>query len=295
MNIEILPARPTELGSLKILRALPRRGRRTVGPWCFMDRFGPLQFDRNKAMDVAPHPHIGLQTVSWLLAGEVLHKDSLGCEAAMRAGQLNLMTAGNGIAHSEETPDENSGRIDGIQLWVALPDRDRHIPPQFDHYSSLPTFNVSSATVTLIAGKMFDQLSPARTFSPIIGAEISFPERQAIDLPLDRNFEHAVFSLHSDAHLNGVPLQPAALHYIPPGLDEVRLEGFPQSRLLLIGGPPFREPIVMWWNFVARSFVEMDAARQAWIRHERFGEVKGYKGSRLDAPELSSPALPNPL
>src|SRR6185369_6201295 len=127
---------------------------------------------------------------------------------------------------------------------------DRHMAPIFDHYRALPLFNVGSATVTLIAGKMFNQQSPARTFSPIIGAEISFPERQVIDVPLDRNFEHAIFPLHSDALLNGEPLRASALHYIPPGFDELRLEGFSESKLLLIGGQPFREPIVRWWNFV---------------------------------------------
>src|ERR1051326_5785426 len=115
-QIQRLPARHTELGSLKILRALPRRERRTVGPWCFLDRYGPLQFAGDKPMDVAPHPHMGLQTISWLLEGEIVHHDSLGCESLMRAGQLNLMTAGEGIAHSEETPKDNSGALSGVQL-----------------------------------------------------------------------------------------------------------------------------------------------------------------------------------
>src|SRR5215510_13522902 len=125
-DIQSLPARQTEVGSLRILRALPRRQRRMVGPWCFLDRYGPIGFSSEKPMDVAPHPHIGLQTVSWLVAGEIVHHDSLGCEALMRAGELNLMTAGSGIAHSEETPRQNSGQLDGVQLWVALPDEQRH-------------------------------------------------------------------------------------------------------------------------------------------------------------------------
>src|SRR5262249_13154751 len=151
-EIQSLPARHTEVGSLRILRALPRRHRRMVGPWCFLDRYGPVSFTSDKPMDVAPHPHIGLQTVSWLLEGEIIHHDSLGCEALIRAGQLNLMTAGRGIAHSEETPRINSGTLNGVQLWVALPAGQRDIAPSFDHYPLLPVLDFTGGTVTLIAG-----------------------------------------------------------------------------------------------------------------------------------------------
>jgi redox-sensitive bicupin YhaK (pirin superfamily) len=161
-DIQSLPARHTELGALRILRALPRSQRRMVGPWCFLDRYGPLRFTSEKAMDVAPHPHIGLQTVSWLLEGEIIHRDSLGCEALMHAGQLNLMTAGRGIAHSEETPRANSGTLSGVQLWVALPDAQRDTPPAFHHYSSLPTLEVAVGTVTLIAGTCWDIRLPRK-------------------------------------------------------------------------------------------------------------------------------------
>src|SRR5215468_5346223 len=146
-DIQSLPARHTELGGLKILRALPRSQRRMVGAWCFLDRYGPLSFTGQKPMDVAPHPHIGLQTVSWLLEGEMIHHDSLGNEALMRAGQLNLMTAGRGIAHSEETPPANSGALSGVQLWVALPDDDRDVSPAFDHYAVLPVQDESGVAV----------------------------------------------------------------------------------------------------------------------------------------------------
>jgi redox-sensitive bicupin YhaK (pirin superfamily) len=286
MTIESFSARRTELGGLKILRALPRRQRRTVGPWCFLDRFGPVQFTDEKAMDVAPHPHMGLQTVSWLVGGEIIHHDSLGCEALMKAGQLNLMTAGLGIAHSEETPKRNSGLLDGVQLWVALPDEQRQIPPLFDHYASLPVFDVAAATVTLIIGELLQHSSPARTFSPIVGADIAFHEKRAIDLPLKPNFEHAILVLHGDAALDASPVGNDALHYIGPGRDELRIDGSEDCRMLLIGGEPFREPILMWWNFVARTHEEMARARENWVQHQRFGEVKAYVGPRLPAPEL---------
>lgn len=291
--VESIPARRTELGSLHILRALPRRQRRTVGAWCFLDRYGPLNFTTEKAMDVAPHPHIGLQTVSWLIAGEIIHKDSLGCEAIMHAGQLNLMTAGLGIAHSEETPKQNSGHLDGVQLWVALPHEHRQTLPLFDHYAALPVFDVESATITLILGAMLQHKSPARTFSPIIGAEMVMREKQVVDLPLDPTFEHAVFVLDGDGVLNGELLRSDALHYIPPGRSELHIGGSRNCRILLLGGEPFREPILMWWNFVARTKEEIASARLDWIEH-RLGEVKGYDGPRLPAPDLATVAPANP-
>jgi redox-sensitive bicupin YhaK (pirin superfamily) len=287
MSIEIIPARRTELGSIKILRALPRRQRRMVGPWCFLDRFGPLQFTSDKGMDVAPHPHMGLQTVSWLVAGEMIHKDSLGCEALMRAGQLNLMTSGRGIAHSEETPKQNSGKLDGVQLCVALPDDQRKIAPSFDHHASLPVFNIGSTTIQLIIGKMLQQESPAKAFSPIVGADIVFHDSSVIDLTVENRFEHAIILLHGEGALDGSPIDATALHYISSGRNELRISGSPNCRLLLIGGEPFREPILMWWNFVARTHEEMTEARQNWMQHERFGEVLSYSGPRVPAPELS--------
>src|SRR5215467_12984039 len=189
-SVQSLPARTTTLGSLKIARALPRRQRGMVGAWCFLDRYGPIGFTSEKAMDVAPHPHMGLQTVSWLVEGEVVHKDTLGYEALMRAGQLNLMTSGLGIAHSEETPKGNSGRLSGVQLWVALPDQQRNIAPLFDHYASLPVLNFSTGTAVVIAGELGGVRSPARTFSPIVGTEISLRDGQATALPLNASFEH---------------------------------------------------------------------------------------------------------
>jgi redox-sensitive bicupin YhaK (pirin superfamily) len=294
VDIESLTARRTELGSLSILRALPRRQRRTVGPWCFLDRYGPIQFSGEKPMDVAPHPHIGLQTVSWLVSGEIVHNDSLGFEALMRAGQLNLMTSGRGIAHSEETPPRNSGEIDGVQLWVALPDAARDAAPMFDHYASLPQFEISPATVTLIAGAILGHQSPARTFHPMVGAEVAFHEEAEIDLPLEPAFEHAMFVLRGDTSLNAQPVRSDALHYLSPHRDEIRIRATGGSRLLLIGGEPFTEPIVMWWNFVARTRDEIAQARQDWIEHRRFGDVTNYDGPRLPAPDLASAAPANP-
>ncbi len=238
-------------------------------------------------MDVAPHPHIGLQTVSWLLQGEIIHNDSLGCEAFMRAGQLNLMTAGQGIAHSEETPKANSGILDGVQLWVALPGGRRNMAPVFNHHASLPVLDFAAGTVTLIAGSLLDQTSPAQMFSPIIGAEIAFRSRERMLLPVRRDFEHAVLVLRGDVLLGKRSLEGGTLHYLGTNRDELDLTGSIDSRVLLIGGEPFNEPIVMWWNFVGGSHEEIANAREDWIHHQRFGEVKAYRGARLPAPDLA--------
>jgi redox-sensitive bicupin YhaK (pirin superfamily) len=194
------------------------------------------------------------------------------------------MTSGRGIAHSEETPRQNSGILDGVQLWVALPDHQRHILPLFDHYASPPIFNIASATVILIAGKLLEHQSPARAFSPIVGADIAFADAETINLPLDTRFEHAIFVLHGTATLDGRPMEPDALHYLSPGRDELHIGGSRHCRMLLIGGEPFPEPILMWWNFVARTHSEIEEARRDWERQERFGEVRGYSGARVPSP-----------
>src|SRR5262245_55393125 len=165
-------------------------------------------------MDVAPHPHIGLQTVSWLLEGEIVHHDSLGYEALIRPGQLNLMTAGHGITHSEETPAVNSGALSGVQLWVALPQDRRDMDPLFHHHAVLPVVDSAAGTVTIFAGTLADQTSPAQMFSPIVGAEITLRTRDPLLLPVRRDFEHALFVLHGDVALNKQPLADGALHYL---------------------------------------------------------------------------------
>lgn len=245
-------------------------------------------------MDVAPHPHIGLQTVSWLLQGEIVHNDSLGYEALMRAGQLNLMTAGHGIAHAEETPKGNSGTLDGVQLWVALPSERRNMSPTFHHHVFLPVLDVPAGTVTLIAGTLMDQTSPAQMYSPIVGAEIAFRAPETLQLPVRRDFEHALLVLHGDVAMDRRPLEGGTLHYLGANRDELHLSGSIGSRVLLIGGEPYNDPLVMWWNFVGSTHEEMAKAREDWIRHQRFGEVKAYRGDRLPAPDLMKLAPANP-
>ena len=274
----------TTLAGLPIRRLLPVRQRRLVGPWCFLDRYGPLSFGPGKPMDVAPHPHIGLQTVTWLLDGEVVHHDSLGCEGLIHPGELSLMTAGSGIAHAEETPSHNSGKLNGVQLWVALPDAHRHVAPHYQRHADLPLVELPGGRIHVLAGDVLGHLSPAIAYSPIIGASLTI--EQAMELPLNAAFEHALVVLTGDLSAEGQALQRDTLYYMAPGRSDLGLRSRAGARAILLGGAPFGETILMWWNFVARTPEEIAAVRDDWQSHRRFGDVTAYKGARIPAPEL---------
>jgi quercetin 2,3-dioxygenase len=282
---ETYPARATALGSLQIARALPVRRRRLIGPWCFLDRYGPLSFSDDKPMDVAPHPHIGLQTVSWLVEGEVVHHDSLGCEAVVRPGGVNLMTSGRGIAHSEETPMRNAGRLHGVQLWVALPREHRGVAPRFDAIAQVPREELRGGVV---------QIFMSQGYSDVIGIDAEVHRGETLTMPARAEREHGVMILAGDAKLDGRVLEPDAIHYLGRGRSELAFRSRGGARLLLIGGEPFAEPILMWWNFVAGSAEEISEAREDWERHRRFGEVVAYDGPRIPAPPLGRISAPNP-
>jgi len=270
--IEAHPARHATIGDLEIRRALPLRERRLVGPWCFLDRYGPLSFTSGKPMDLGPHPHIGLQTVSYLLEGEVVHHDSLGYESLLRPGAVNLMTSGRGIAHAEETPRGATGTLNGVQLWIAKPDETQS---SFEHRDELR--HVGAMTLFVDA--------PTH-----IGGDIDVRERETLEM--NRRFEHALLVLDGAAELEGQPLIPDVLYYLGTGRDELTLASRGGARILLIGGEPFRGTILMWWNFVARTSEELTAAREDWARGERFGEVRGAEAPRVEAPPLSGKARP---
>lgn len=292
-TLEAFPGRPSDLGGLPIRRLLPRSRRRLVGPWCFLDSFGPLAFASGKPMDVAPHPHMGLQTVSWLVDGSVLHKDSLGSQAIAVPGALNLMTAGRGIAHSEETPLPNEARLRGVQLWIALPHAERETAPSFEHHRDLPVVELDGGRATAILGELGDARSPARTFSPIVGAEVRGEPGRRVVLPLDPDFEHALVLLEGDGRLDGQELSVDTLYYLGCGRRELPLapEGRP-VRALLLGGAPFGETVLMWWNFVARATDEIVAAREDWEAGRRFGAVSAYDGPRIPAPPFLARPVP---
>lgn len=294
-RVESYPGRELSLGSLAISRALPVRDRRLVGPWCFLDRFGPLTFNQGRPMDVAPHPHIGLQTVTWLLQGEVVHDDSLGYESVLRPGGVNVMTSGSGIAHAEQTPGDNSGRLHGVQLWVALPGDQRQMPAGFEQVEEVPALELPAGRVQIFSGTLHGRTSPAVHFSEVLGADLQVHPGHSLTLPLDPHFEHALLVLSGDAALNGQPLEDRVLYYIGSARSDMNVSSRNGGRLLLIGGPPFPEKILMWWNFVARTHEEIAQARADWEEGQRFGEVTAYKGPRLSAPSLLRFARPNPV
>ena len=294
-RVESYPNRELSLGSLAISRALPVKDRRLVGPWCFLDRFGPLTFSDGKPMDVAPHPHIGLQTVTWLLQGEVVHDDSLGYESVLRPGGVNVMTSGNGIAHAEQTPRDNTGRLNGVQFWVALPEDHRHMPAAFQQVEEVPALESPAGRVQIFAGTLHGETSSAAHFSEILGADLQVRSGHSLTLPLQPTFEHALLVLSGDAALDGQPLEDRVLYYVGSTRSESNVSSRNGGRILLIGGPPFPEKILMWWNFVARTQEEIAQARADWEEGQRFGEVAAYKGPRLSAPSLVRFARPNPV
>lgn len=290
--LDAMPGRLTDIGGLPIRRLLPRSQRRLVGPWCFLDSYGPLTFTSGKPMDVAPHPHIGLQTVSWLLEGEIVHHDSLGLEGTAGHGVLNLMTAGRGIAHAEETALQNTGRLRGLQLWVALPGASRETAPAFEQYRELPVVTREGGFATVLLGELGGVRSPARAFSPIVGADVSGEAGRTFVVPLDPGFEHAFVPLKGACRLSGVPLEIDTLYYLGCGRSELAVEAAgPGFRAFLLGGAPFGETILMWWNFVARTTEEIVAARDDW-EAGRFGTVSAYAGPRIAAPAMKARPVP---
>jgi redox-sensitive bicupin YhaK (pirin superfamily) len=272
-ELELLEERRTEVGGLPVRRVLPKRTRRTVGAWCFVDHLGPVELDERTAIEIGPHPHTGLQTVTWLVEGAQLHRDSLGSEQLIRPGQLNLMTAGGGVAHAEESLAYR-GPVHGVQLWVAQPEATRHGSADFEHHAELPQLDVGDAVATVLVGQLGDAESKARHDTPLLGVELALrPGRAA--LPLHTDFEHALLVLDGAVSADAAAVvEPGALAYLGEGRDELALEARAPARVLLLGGEPFGEPVLMWWNFVARSREEVDAAYAAWRqRGERFGDV----------------------
>ncbi|HTT50923.1 MAG TPA: pirin family protein [Streptosporangiaceae bacterium] len=290
---ELTVARVARVGDLEVRRLMPLRRRRTVGAWCFVDHYGPMSVDGVAGMQVPPHPHIGLQTVTWLLAGNVLHRDSLGSEQMIRPGQLNLMTAGRGIAHSEESPAEHDPHLHGVQLWVALPDAARLTEPAFEHHAQLPDARIGGFEITVFVGSLGGAQSPARMFSDIIGAELVAAADARARLPLEPAHEHVIFVATGSAEVEGTVLRPGHLLYLGTGRDRALVAAARDSRLFLLGGIPLGERLLMWWNFVARTPEEIAAAAGDW-QQGRFDTVGGYRGAPLPAPPLDITRLRRP-
>ena len=282
MTVTVSDSRVTDVGGLPVHRSLPQRGRRMVGPWCFLDHFGPVDVSPQHTMTVGPHPHIGLHTVTWLLSGRVLHSDSLGNEQPIRPGQLNLMTAGRGVAHAEDARGEPAGRMEGVQLWVAQPEATRNGPPAFAHHEDLSLADLRAAKATVFVGEFAGVRSHARTDWPLVGVDIA--GSGPVELPLEASFEHAVAVLHGGARLVDAVASPNQLMYIGAGSTGIHLELSDNARVLLLGGLPFTEEILMWWNFVARDRAELEQAYAQWTTsRDHFGTVDSTL-DRIEAP-----------
>jgi redox-sensitive bicupin YhaK (pirin superfamily) len=283
---EVFAGREVLLGeSTQVRRLLPNLGRRLVGPWCFVDHYGPDDIADRPGMQVPPHPHMGLQTVSWLLSGEVHHRDSIGSVQVIRPGELGLMTSGHGIAHAEQSPVPHPALLHGVQLWVALPDAARDVTPTWAHHATLPRLTSSGMSATVIMGELAGATSPGTAYSPIVGADLALDPGADALLPLEPDFEHAVLVASGTIDVDGVSLKPGAMLYLGAARRDLRLSTQPGARALLLGGEPFAEQIVMWWNFVARSGAEVAAAREQWMTGARFGAVPGA-GDPLAAPPM---------
>jgi hypothetical protein len=282
--VEIAPGRLTQVGSMPVRRVLPQRPRRTVGSWCFVDHAGPVPVEPGVAFSIGPHPHLGLQTVTWLVAGELLHLDSLGSEQLIRPGQLNLMTAGHGVSHAEEDPAQ-AEEIHAVQLWVAQPAGTRDGPAAFEHHAELPRLDLDHAEVTVLVGELGGVASPARRDTDHMGAELTLRAPGAV-VPLRPDDEHALVVLEGRVTVDGTVVEPGVLAYLGMGRDECRFEAAAPARALLLGGVPFPEKLLMWWNFVGRTREEISEARRQWTADDgRFGRV----GSSLERIEVGRP------
>lgn len=292
----VLEPREVPLGGVRgmnVLRALPHRNLPTIGAWCFLDRFGPAE----TRMRVEPHPHIGLQTVTWPLVGEIRHRDSLGSDVDLRRGQLNLMTAGNGISHSEYSIGDGPIPLDALQLWVVLPESARFGAGGFERHTSLPGVAVpadegADAETTVVLGEFAGVRSPATVHTPIVGAEIVVAPGSRVRLPLRPEWEHALMLVEGDAAVAQHPMERNELLYLGDSREEVEVSSAEGALLFLLGGEPFESDIVMWWNFAGRTHDEIVAAREEWEAESsagaaapRFGAVEGHE-VRIPAPPL---------
>ena len=282
--MELLPDREVPLGGVRAMnvrRTLPQRSLPTVGAWCFLDSFGP---DRT-AMRVLPHPHTGLQTVTWPLVGEVHHRDSVGSDVVVRPGELNIMTAGSGISHSEFSPE--GGMLSGLQLWVALPESAASVTPSFERHADLPVITGPHFSGTVLVGTLAGASSPATVHTPLVGAELVSDDGGEVELALTESFEHAVLVLAGTLTIDEVSIEAGPLAYLGIGRSVLRATASPGARWVLLGGQPFAEELLMWWNFVGRSHEEIAQAREDWENgHPRFGTVHGHGQERIPAPAL---------
>lgn len=272
---QVIVPRARDLGGFEVRRALPAAGKQMVGPFIFFDQMGPAEFLLGTGIDVRPHPHIGLATVTYLFDGEIMHRDSLGTELPIRPGELNLMSAGRGIVHSERTSAEERAkgpRLFGIQAWAALPKSHEEGTPAFAHHdaSELPRISGEGKTVRLIMGSLYGERSPAEFPHESFYAEAVLAPGAV--LPLDADYEErAVYTVSGEIDIAGQTFGPGRLLVFRPG-DRISILALSQARMMLLGGEPMDGPRHIWWNFVSSSQDRIAAAKADW-KAKRFEPV----------------------
>ena len=284
--LQTFPLRRAEIGQGTVIkRALPSRHKRMIGAWCFLDHAGPAHFAQGEGLDVGPHPHIGLQTFTWMIEGSMMHGDSLGTQQLIRPKQVNLMTAGYGITHTEVAP-ETETQMHSVQLWIALPDAQKDMPPQFDHYPELPVVEKDQLKWTILVGEFLATASPVHVHSALLGVDIESQQAASSQLKLDPTFEYGFLLLEGSATVNGHELTQDNMIVLDVGVPQVNLSVGSNSRIILVGGEPFESPILLWWNFVGRTQEELAIAREQWVNQDttRYGQMNNYDGARLIAP-----------
>jgi quercetin 2,3-dioxygenase len=298
---ERIETRRTEIGGgLIIRRALPNPRRRTIGAWCFLDHAGPVAFEQGGGLHVGPHPHIGLQTFTWMIEGSVVHRDSLGNEQLITPGQVNIMTAGGGISHSEDSASgdarfrTDSRSLHAVQLWIALPEAERHRAAAFRNHPQLPLLDIDGFTLRILAGRAVGRTSPVEVFSPLVALDITARSAASLSMPLTSAFEYGALVLGGEMLVAGEPLAPGTLLYLAPGREHLEISCSAAAHLILIGGVPFDEDILLWWNFVARRPEEMEQASRDWKNGTRFGTVRGSPSPPLVPPSLTGLHLRSP-
>jgi len=296
-DVQVLQGREVPLGGIRAItvrRTLPHRDRSFIGAWCFADHYGPqpVAADGSGGMDVPPHPHTGLQTVSWLFSGRIEHRDTGGVVATVEPGEMNLMTAGDGIAHSEVSTRDTTV-LHGVQLWVVLPEADRATVRGFDHHVPpvIPLPDDRGEVRVFLGSLPGLGSSPVTTFTPLLGAQLDLAAGVDVSLPVDPGFEHGVLLDTGQVRVGGAELAGGDLACVDAGAEALSLTTGPDgARVVLLGGEPYDEEIVMWWNFVGRDHDEVARAREQWeATSDRFGVVPGYIG---DTDRVPAPPIP---
>ena len=285
-----IPAREADISSLKVRRLLPWRERRMVGPFTFLDHMGPAHFDSGGGIDVPPHPHIGLATMTYLFDGDILHRDTLGSRQHITPGDVNLMTAGRGIAHSERTGPETRRQpssIHGIQSWIALPKEYEEAPPAFLHIASgdIPLVERPGVTLRVAAGEAYGVTSPVPASSPLFYVNVDLDAGGTLELP-DNYAERALYLVSGSLRVGGQTIDAPLMPVFSPG--KILLEALTPAKLILLGGAPLPEPRYMWWNFVSSSKDRIEQAKADW-KAGSFGKIPEDDKEFVPLPEIPKP------